>query len=110
MIADTVNPFLAMRASIDAIRRYNSTNRDGQRIRTVLIPGMGHGMIGRMPVHRVAHQIRRAYEIRALGTGLKMTDFNCYYGQLKTNKRKRFGRRLKRSRKNRQTSHGSCEF
>ena len=32
----------------------------------MLIPGLGHGMIGRMPVYRAAHQMRKAYDLWAL--------------------------------------------
>ena len=35
-------------------------------IRSVLMSGLGHGMIGRMPVYRSAHQMRRAYDLFAL--------------------------------------------
>ena len=44
----------------------------------MLLPGLGHGMIGRMPVYRSAHQMRRAYDLFALekdpeiGFGLKL--------------------------------------
>ena len=31
MIADTVNPYLAMRSAIQSVRKYNTTNRDGPR-------------------------------------------------------------------------------
>jgi len=31
LISDTVNPYLAMRSAIQAIRKYNTTNRDGPR-------------------------------------------------------------------------------
>ena len=31
LISDTVNPYLAMRSAIQQVRRYNATNRDGQR-------------------------------------------------------------------------------
>ena len=37
------------------------------RIRTVLFPGLGHhDKIGRMSHHRVAHQMRKAYDLFAL--------------------------------------------
>ena len=47
----------------------------------MLLPGLGHGMIGRMPVYRSAHQMRRAYDLFALekdpeiGFGFKIIFF-----------------------------------
>ena len=31
LISDTVNPFLALRSTIQAVRKYNTINRDGPR-------------------------------------------------------------------------------
>ena len=42
------------------------------RIRSVLFPGLGYGMIGRMPHYRVAHQMRKAYDLFALEKDIKL--------------------------------------
>ncbi len=59
-VADTVNAFLAMRAVLHAVEKFNKENDD--EIRTVAIPGLATG-IGKMPFDRCAHQMRAAYDL-----------------------------------------------
>lgn len=58
-IDDTVNPFLAFRAVLRAVRDFNRTNPDSP-IRSVLCPGLGTGE-GRVPHDRCAWQMYCAY-------------------------------------------------
>jgi O-acetyl-ADP-ribose deacetylase (regulator of RNase III) len=62
-VADTVNAFLAMRATLLAINKFNKENAG--TIRAVAIPGLCTGA-GRMPYDRCARQMRAAYDL-ALG-------------------------------------------
>ena len=58
-VAGTVNAFLAMRATLLAILRFNKEH--GDSIKTVAIPGFCTGA-GRMPFERCAGQMRFAYD------------------------------------------------
>lgn len=59
-ISDTVNVYLAFRATLIAVLAHN---REVQNpIRTLLVPGMGTG-IGQVPADRAARQMRCAYDI-----------------------------------------------
>jgi O-acetyl-ADP-ribose deacetylase (regulator of RNase III) len=59
-ISDTVNVYLAFRATLIAVLEHN--RRERKPIRTVLVPGMGTG-IGQVPVTRAARQMRAAYDM-----------------------------------------------
>lgn len=59
-VADTVNAFLAMRAIVIAINKFNSHKKE--QIQSVAIPGLCTGA-GRMPYERCARQMRRGYDI-----------------------------------------------
>lgn len=54
-VADTLNAFLAMRATMLAVLAHNKTSSD--QILSVAVPGMCTG-IGRMPFERCARQMR----------------------------------------------------
>lgn len=58
-VADTVNAFLAMRATLLALKKFNSANAG--TIRSVAIPGLCTG-IGKVPFQRCARQMRAAYD------------------------------------------------
>ncbi|WAR06847.1 YMX7-like protein [Mya arenaria] len=58
-IADTVNPYLALRAVILAVNEFNQTAMEP--IRSVLCPGLGTA-VGLMPRDRCAYQMLQAYE------------------------------------------------
>jgi O-acetyl-ADP-ribose deacetylase (regulator of RNase III) len=58
-IAQTTNAYVAFRATLLAIRRYNEAH--GARIRSVLAPGLGTG-VGRMDPRRCAAQMRVAFD------------------------------------------------
>jgi O-acetyl-ADP-ribose deacetylase (regulator of RNase III) len=57
-IANTLNAYLAFRAALLAVRRFN---RPKDRIRSVVVPGLGTG-IGAMDARRCAAQMRVAYD------------------------------------------------
>lgn len=59
-VADTVNAFLAMRATLLAVKSFNAEN--GAVIKSVAIPGLCTG-VGRMPFDRCARQMRAAYDL-----------------------------------------------
>lgn len=59
-VSGTINAYLAMRAALVEILRYNSGMGEGQ-IRTIAIPGLGTG-IGRIPAPEAAEQMRAAYD------------------------------------------------
>ncbi len=58
-IGDTVNAYLAFRALLLAVVRFNSATVTP--IRTLVVPGLGTG-IGCMPPTRCAHQMRIAFD------------------------------------------------
>lgn len=64
-VADTVNAYLAFRAVILAVERFNANHPDDP-IRSVLCPGLGTA-IGLMPRDRCAYQMLKAYETFYLG-------------------------------------------
>lgn len=63
-VSDTVNAYLAFRATLRAIYEYNQ-KKPGS-IQSVLCPGLGTGE-GRMPCERAARQMYAAYANVALG-------------------------------------------
>lgn len=71
VIQDTVNPYLAMRAVFQAIRKYNASE---MRIHSVLIPGLGTG-VGEVPLDIAARQMRVGYERSLLGRIVDFSDF-----------------------------------
>ena len=58
-IGDTVNVYLAFRATLLAVIKHNETS--GAPIRSIRAPGLGTG-VGGMSVRRAAFQMRAAYE------------------------------------------------
>lgn len=56
-INSTDNVYLAMKAMLQAVKRFN---RDGDKIQTVLCPGLGTAT-GRVPVEEAARQMELAY-------------------------------------------------
>jgi O-acetyl-ADP-ribose deacetylase (regulator of RNase III) len=58
-VAQTTNAYLAFRATLLAIRRYNAGH--GSPIRSVVVPGLGTG-IGGMDPRRCAAQMRIAFD------------------------------------------------
>lgn len=64
-VSDTANAYLAFRAALRAVLDHNK--RGLPVIRSILCPGLGTA-VGRMPVHRCAHQMRVAWD-RVLGAG-----------------------------------------
>ncbi|WLQ15729.1 macro domain-containing protein [Hahella aquimaris] len=66
-VSQTANAYLAFKAVLQAVIRHNQMNAQGGRqIRSLLCPGLGTGE-GRMPAHRCATQMRRAYEVCVKG-------------------------------------------
>lgn len=59
-VADSMNAFLAMRATLLAIDTHNRSSQD--KIESVAVPGMCTGF-GRMPFERCAQQMRAAYDV-----------------------------------------------
>ncbi len=59
-IRDTINPYMAMRATLLAVLKFNADH--GPRIRTLVVPGLGTG-VGRVPAARCASQMRLAYDL-----------------------------------------------
>ncbi len=68
-VDQTVNAYLAFRAVLRAVRRYNKNNPE-KPIRSVLCPGLGTGE-GRMPYGRCSRQMRYAYDVVVLGKPLR---------------------------------------
>lgn len=62
-VAETLNAFLAFRATLLAVRKHNGTKK--KPIRSLLCPGLGTA-IGNMPPDRCARQMRAAWD-RVLG-------------------------------------------
>lgn len=62
-VADSVNAYLAFRASLRAVIAHNQSGLP--RIESILCPGLGTA-VGQMPVARCARQMRRAWD-RVLG-------------------------------------------
>ena len=58
-VSNTVNAYLAFRAGLLEILKFNSKNN--QIIKSVLCPGLGT-MVGSMPVEKCAKQMRHAYD------------------------------------------------
>jgi O-acetyl-ADP-ribose deacetylase (regulator of RNase III) len=58
-VADTVNAYLAFRATLRAVLAHNASGLP--RIKSVLCPGLGTA-VGQMPVARCARQMRRAWD------------------------------------------------
>lgn len=58
-VADSLNAFLAMRAILLAISKFNTAH--GAPIKSVAIPGLATG-IGKMPYDRCAKQMRAAFD------------------------------------------------
>ncbi len=67
-VETTAHAYLAMRASLRAIREHNATHP--QPIRSILCSGLGTGN-GKMPPERCARQMRHAYDVCAHGRVLK---------------------------------------
>lgn len=63
-VSDTVNAFLAMRATLLAVNAFNQKNVSD--IKSVAIPGLCTG-VGRMPYDRCARQMRAGYDVVAGG-------------------------------------------
>ena len=61
-IGRTINPYLAMRATLLAVLRFNTEH--GPRIGTLVVPGLGTG-VGRVAPRRCASQMRLAYDMVA---------------------------------------------
>lgn len=59
-VANSMNAYLAMRAILLAVLRFNAKSPD-KRIESVAIPGLCTG-VGRMPYERCAQQMRAAYD------------------------------------------------
>ncbi len=59
-VEDSVNAFLAMRAILLSVQRFNSANNDA--IKSVAIPGLCTG-VGKMPYDRCARQMLAAYDL-----------------------------------------------
>lgn len=57
-IKDTLNPYLATRAALLAIKGFN---KNGTKIKSVVFPGMGTG-IGEVPYGAAARQMKAAYD------------------------------------------------
>lgn len=86
-VANSINAFLAMRATLLAVTSFNKQNNDA--IKTVAIPGFCTG-VGKMPFDRCAAQMRFAYDqvlgkasnkYRALSEAI--ADEQRYKGELK---------------------------
>lgn len=58
-VADSLNAFLAMRAVLLAISKFNTTH--GAPIKSVAVPGLATG-VGKMPYDRCAKQMRAAFD------------------------------------------------
>ncbi|RJP71708.1 MAG: Appr-1-p processing protein [Candidatus Abyssobacteria bacterium SURF_17] len=58
-VSQTLNAYLAMRAILIAIRRFNKAHPNA--IKSVVIPGLGTA-VGKMPADRCARQMRAAYD------------------------------------------------
>jgi O-acetyl-ADP-ribose deacetylase (regulator of RNase III) len=58
-VAQTLNPYLAFRAALLAVQRFNAQARE-PRIRSLLCPGLGTG-IGHVEPDRCAGQMRMAF-------------------------------------------------
>ncbi|XP_077977885.1 uncharacterized protein LOC144433441 [Glandiceps talaboti] len=65
VVANTVNAYLAFRAVILAVQKFNKRD-DVDPIKSVLCPGLATS-VGKMPVERCAQQMKLAYEINELG-------------------------------------------
>lgn len=63
-VSETVNAYLAFRATLRAVAAFNAAGHGP--IRSILSPGMCTA-IGRMPFSRAAHQMRHAYNICIAG-------------------------------------------
>jgi len=64
-VHDTVNAYLAFRATLIAVRDHNKAGKLPP-IRTLLCPGLGTA-VGQMPYDRCAKQMRRAYDRIVMG-------------------------------------------
>lgn len=58
-VSNTLNAYLAMRAILIAVLRFNQTHTGA--IKSVVIPGLGTA-VGKMPASRCARQMRVAYD------------------------------------------------
>lgn len=67
-VSDTVNAYLAMRATLQAVDAHNRANKAmaGNQIRSLAIPGLCTGT-GKMPAERAAFQMWMAYRNVILG-------------------------------------------
>ena len=63
-VSETLNAYLAFRASIRAVQRHNAESTE--KIETLLCPGLGTA-VGRMPAQRCAMQMHAAYAVSHLG-------------------------------------------
>jgi O-acetyl-ADP-ribose deacetylase (regulator of RNase III) len=63
-VSDTVNAYLAFRASLRAVKAFN--RNAAKPIRSLLCPGLGTA-VGKMSPERCAHQMHVAYEVCMLG-------------------------------------------
>ncbi len=59
-VETSINAFLAMRAILLAVQRFNAANNGA--IKSVAIPGLCTG-VGKMPYERCARQMRAAYDL-----------------------------------------------
>ncbi len=59
-VESSVNAFLAMRAILLCVQRFNLANNDA--VKSVAIPGLCTG-VGKMPYERCARQMRAAYDL-----------------------------------------------
>jgi len=60
IVANTINAYLAFRATLLAITRHNEAAKNRQ-IRSLVVPGLGTG-IGAMDARRCAAQMKIAFE------------------------------------------------
>ncbi|MFP2929809.1 macro domain-containing protein [Pyxidicoccus sp. 3LG] len=64
-VPDTVNAWLAFRATLRAVQEHNAAN-PRRPIRSLLCPGLCTA-VGRMPPERAARQMRKAWDVVVLG-------------------------------------------
>lgn len=64
-VADTVNAYLAFRATLRAVLEHNAAS-PGRPVRSLLCPGLCTA-VGRMPPERAARQMRQAWDIVIAG-------------------------------------------
>lgn len=77
-IHDTVNVYLAFRATLLAVRRHNASS--GDIIRSLLAPAFGTG-VGGMSYARAARQMAAAYRAVVLGERRQLADARAVWRQ-----------------------------